>query len=217
MSNEIARDDDEVRDGPSPARIALLAGAGIALLFGAGVLAGVTMAFVDDVVKSPGKAIAIAALGLVLVVGSLFVLRGVVPHMLGGGVSPRTKRARTMVYLSAAIGGVIGAVLQLGALRGGDPAAAVTGPIPPLVAAFVIAVWLIAVPLISLRWWRNVDEHEALAYKDGALAGVYAYSAIAPTWWIGWRGGFFPEPQEIVIYLAVVTVWGLVWMMRRYV
>ena len=215
MVNEMVHQDEGVPDGPSPAQIALLAGAGIALLFGAGVLAGVTMAFVDGVVKSPGKAALIAALGLALVIGSAIVLRKVVPHMLGGEVSPRTKRARTMVYLSGAIGGVIGIALQWSAL-GSDPRAVLSGPVPPVVAAVIIAVWLIAVPILSVRWWRNIDEHEALAYKDGALAGVFAYSAISPTWWVGWRGGFFPEPQEMLIYLAVVTVWGLVWMMRRY-
>lgn len=212
---------DEARIGPTPGRIAVVAIAGVALLFGAGVLAGVALAFADTGVRSPVKAAAAIAAGLALVGGSAAVLIRTLPKLDPGEASPRTRRARTMLYVSMAIGGVLGAVLQIGALRsnpdgGFFPLEAFSGPVSPAIAIFAIAVWLIAVPIVSIHWWRNVDEHEALAYKDGALAGIYAYSAIAPTWWMGWRGGFLPEPQEILIYAAVVTVWGLVWMQRRY-
>jgi hypothetical protein len=214
MATEILHE-DEPRDGPSIAVIALAVVAALAVLFGAGVVAGVGAAFADDAVRSPVKGMVGIAVGLAVMAGGGYVLWRALPRFRSGIVSPRTRRARSILYLSMAVGGVLGAVLQFSTL-GADPRDSITGPISPAVSAFAIAIWVIVVPLLSWRWWRNVDEHEALAYKDGALVAMYAYSAIAPTWWMAWRGGFLPEPQEMVIFMAVILVWGAVWMMRRF-
>jgi hypothetical protein len=202
-------------DGPTALQVVLSGMAGIALIFGVGVVAGVLMAAVEGSVRSPAKATVGAAVGAALIAASAIYLWRTLPKLLGGRVSPRTRQARSMIYLSAAIGLVLGTVMQFGML--GQPAADVwNGPMPPAIAALSIGVWLIAVPIVSWRWWRNIDEVEALAYKDGSLIGIYAYCAIAPTWWMGWRGGFFPEPDYMITFLVVLAAWGLTWTVRRF-
>ncbi|MFN6936226.1 MAG: hypothetical protein ACK4NZ_13880 [Tsuneonella sp.] len=150
---------------------------------------------------------------LAVLVGSTWLAIRAVKALRAGPASPRTTKARKMLYLSMALGGVVGVVLQLGDTSSN---AMIEGPLPPAIAVFAIAALLIGVPLVSWNWWRNIDEHEAQSYKDGALVGIYTYSAITPIWWFGWRGGFFPEPHAMIIFLIVTAVWGLTWAYRRY-
>ena len=72
------------------------------------------------------------------------------------------------------------------------------------------------VPPITWAWHRSIDEHESEAYRDGTLAGIYVFSAVAPGWWLAWRGGMLPEPDVMIVFLIVYVVWGLVWIIRRY-
>ena len=132
--------------------------------------------------------------------------------------SPRVTRSRKLLTLSGLIGGVVGILLVLGSLAtGAEPPSMLSNhPIEGWIAIAIIAVWLVVVPPLTWQWHRSIDEHEASAYRDGTLAGMYAYCAIAPTWWLGWRGGFLPEPQEMITFLAVIFVWGVVWVVRRH-
>lgn len=156
----------------------------------------------------------LALVGIVLVLsGSAWFAFKAMRALRPGPASPRTVKARNMLYISGALGAVVGFALQLGEV---DPDMLLEGPLSPGVALFAIAILLVFVPIVSWIWWRNIDEHEAQAYKDGALVGIYAYSAITVTWWFGWRGGFFAEPHAMIIFLIVTAIWGLVWAWRRY-
>jgi len=203
------------REGPGPRTLAFAALGLLLSLFGAGLVAGVAKAMLDGVVKHELRAGVAVGVGIGLLIAGALLLKGLLPLVADKGGSPRTRKARSMLYLSMAIGAVLGAAISFGSL-GEDPRSVWSGPVAPGVALFAIAVWIGAVPLLSWRWWRNIDEHEALAYKDGALAGMYAYSFVTPTWWMGWRGGFLPEPQGMATFLVVIAVWGLVWLARRY-
>ncbi|MXO73841.1 hypothetical protein GRI40_01205 [Altererythrobacter aerius] len=205
----------EPTDGPSFRDIAVAAIAGLALLFGIGLLAGLAVAASEGAIRNPARAATGLAIAVLLVAGCGWALWRVGRKLTGGIMSPRQRTARRMVILSMAIGAVLGAALQISALDG-DPLAISTGPVPPFAALVTIAVFLTAVPAVSWRWWRSIDEHEALSYKDGALVAVYAYSAIAPTWWMAWRGGFLPEPHYMATFLIVMAVWAAVWGLRRF-
>ena len=196
--------------------ILLAAMAGIGLLFSAGVIAGVIAGTIErGAVKPIAAAFALGAAALVALCG--WTLRRTIP-LLYPEASPRVSRSRKLLTLSAVIGGILGMLLVLGSLATGvePPSVFSNAPIAGWVAIAAIAVWLLAVPPLTWNWHRSIDEHEATAYRDGTLAGIYAYCAIAPTWWLGWRGGFLPEPQEMITFLVVVSVWGLVWLVRRY-
>jgi hypothetical protein len=215
----MAKTDDLPRgsalNGPA-ARLALAALAGTGLLFCLGIAVGVTAAFVErGSVKPLALAIAAAALAVAALCGwALYRLKPFAREE--GPIAPRVLKARRTLIASGLIGGVLGVVLSVSTLSLDNPWGLFGNtPVPPIAAALALGVWLIVVPLLSWRWWRNIDEHEAAAYSSGAVAGIYAYAFLTPSWWMAWRGGFLPEPQPMLIFAAVMAVWGIAWMNRR--
>ncbi|MFA9199679.1 MAG: hypothetical protein ACEQR8_00625 [Cypionkella sp.] len=186
------------------------------MLFATGVVAGVAAGSIERGAMKPlAGAILLAALAVAVLCG--WLLRRSLP-VIFAQTSPRVGKARRMAVLSGVIGALIGMLMVLGSVWAGEepPSLFSNAPLPGFVALIAIAALLLLVPPITYIWHRSIDEHEALAYRDGTLAGIYAYCAIAPTWWLGWRGGFLPEPQEMITFLIVVAVWGIVWTVRRY-
>jgi hypothetical protein len=167
--------------------------AGFGLLFAAGIATGVVAGSLERGAMKP-LAAAVMLGALALVAGCGWLLWRTLPGLYAE-TSPRVTRSRRLLTVSAAVGGALGLLLTLGALATGQepPDVFSNAPIAGWIALATIGVWLLVVP-----------------------AGIYAYCAIAPTWWFGWRGGFLPEPQEMVTFLIVVVVWGLVWLTRRY-
>lgn len=196
--------------------ILIAAAAGTLMLFSFGVTAGVILGSLE---RGAMKPVAVAFLigALILAVLSAWSLKRTIPAIFTE-VSPSVGRARRMVVWSGAIGGVLGVVLVLGSMTVGSepPSAFSNAPLPGWLAIAAIAMLLIVVPPVTWIWHRSIDEHEAQAYREGTLAGMYAFSAIAPTWWIGWRGGLWAEPDTMIIFFIVYAVWGLVWVVRRH-
>lgn len=190
--------------------------AGFALMISIGVITGVIAGSLERGTIKPLAAAALIA-AIAATVGAGLLLRRALPALYPPA-SPRVARSRRLMTLSAVIGGALGMLLVLGSLAAGQepPSLFSNAPIAGGIALAAIAIWLVAMPPLTWRWHRSIDEHEATAYRDGTLAGIYVYCAIAPTWWLGWRGGFLPEPQEMITFLIVVAVWGLVWFARRY-
>lgn len=210
----MTKDDVAIPLWRSPILIAALAGFG--LLFAAGVATGVVAGTLERGAIKPIAAVFLAgAIALIAVSG--IALRRALPAIYQEA-SPRVRKSRRLITLSAVIGAALGILLTLGSLVGGTerPEMFSNAPIAPWIALSMLAVWLLAVPPLTWQWHRSIDEHEASAYRDGTLTGMYAYCAIAPTWWLGWRGGFLPEPQEMITFLVVILVWGLVWLVRRH-
>jgi hypothetical protein len=190
--------------------------AGIGLVFCVGVVTGVVAGTME---RGAIKPLAVAFLAGAVVVAALcgWLLRRALPALYPAA-PPRVSRSRRLLTWSAVIGGAIGMLMVLASVAAGTkpPDMFSNEPISPWAAAAFVVIVLIVVPPLTWAWHRSIDEHEASAYRDGTLAGIYAYCAIAPTWWMGWRGGFLPEPQEMITFMAVMVVWGLVWLIRRY-
>ena len=161
----------------------------------------------------------LAAVLVAAVVSSWLLLREMRRPPTEGPLTPMERKNRNILVGSALLGGVMSLVLFLASdrealLRGGSLFS--DGPLPPLVAAMLIAVMGLILPLISYYWHRTVDEQEVDAYKTGALYALYAYLLGAPIWWLAWRGGFAPEPNGIVIFFATVAVMNIVWLWKKY-
>jgi hypothetical protein len=48
------------------------------------------------------------------------------------------------------------------------------------------------------------------------MAGGLAFTFTAPVWWMGWRGGFLPEPDVMILFVAVLVVTWIANMWKRY-
>jgi hypothetical protein len=203
--------------GPGRAKnVALSAVLGMLLLLCVGALAGVAAAMADGDYKQSSALIILAS---AIVVGAAAVW-GIVrlKPWAGNGdpMSPKTRKANNLLFLSGALGGVLGAALAVSTLSLDDPFAMFSdSPIPPAVVIPALVVWLLIVPVISYQWHRNIDEHETEAYKFGGIAAIYLYLFLTPAWWFAWRGGLVPAPATMVIYMLVIGVFTIGWFWRR--
>ena len=131
-------------------------------------------------------------------------------------VSPRTRASRRYMWASLVFGAAIGLVLSVSGLSdGGLDSLTGDGPLPAGPALAVSAAYLAFIPIVGWLHLRSIDEHEAKANYEGALAGMYAYSMITPTWWICARAGLLPPVQPMTIFVIVMAIWGIVWVGRR--
>lgn len=182
-------------------------------IFAAGFLTGVTIAAIED--GFYGKTFLLLAAGVVLGLAAAFTAWKLHKARPYEPVAPRIRKGSRIWLLSGLIGAVIGLVLSISTIGDDGPTMFTNGPVPPLAAAIGIAIWAAAVPLLSWSWLKNIDEHEMQANYVGAMAGMAVYMIAAPSWWLGWRGGFLPEPQTMVTFIAVSIVYCSVWAWRR--
>ncbi|TIX50111.1 hypothetical protein [Alteraurantiacibacter aquimixticola] len=216
-ANESLRADGPLEEGPAgmPAwqRYTLIVLCSLVAIFALAYIAGVTAAGIEHGIRP--RTFGLIAAGVALGGGAAWLgwkLYAGRPMEL---VAPRVRKSNQVILISGAVGGVIGLVLALSTVSS-DPFALFTNsPVPPAAAAFGIFAWVACVPLLSWIWLRNIDEHEAKANADGAIAAIYAYLLIAPCWWLGWRGGFLPEPETMITFIVVMTVYCTVWLWRK--
>ena len=136
-----------------------------------------------------------------------------------GPQAPRIATARKMVIASGAIGGIIGLAIAVATISPGDAPSfnpLADAPLPPWLAAALIAVLVLVVAPVTWIWHRSIDEHETAAYRFGALVGIYAYSALSAIWWLGARGGFLPPVDGMIVFFVTFAVWGLGWAWARF-
>lgn len=198
-------------------RILFAAVAGLGTIFVLGVAAGFAKSTFEQ--HESADAFHLAMIGALLAAAALcgwgaFALW---PRHRSEPLSPRTRKARRWFNWSVVIGGALGLGLGMGLIASGSPFALLgDDPLPALPIALSLAVYLVVVPLISWRWWINIDEHEADAYRFGALAAGTLYLFVTPSWWLAWRGGFLPEPKHMLIFCAVTLAWCAGWAWRRF-
>lgn len=204
----------EAEAGPLLLRRALLAlGGGIVLLFIAGMIAGYASVVIEQGDAGPRD---IAILGAMLLAGALvgYGMWRRWPRGLDEPLSPRVRSARRAIYAAIALGLPLG--LILGVSDEGSDVLLSSAPISPELAAAAIGLWLIGGPLLTWIWWRNIDEHEAGAYREGALVAAHAYIFVTPVWWMASRAGWLPPLDPMLTMLALVFLWCAVWFARRY-
>ena len=209
----LARDDEH----PRFRKVLLSALMGTIILFSAGAVAGATIAMLEGSANGAKAPIMVVVALMALAAAGYGLVRLKPWAGTGEPISPKTRKANNLLMLSGAIGAVIGGALAIGTIRMDNPFGVFSnGALSPAIVIPILVVWLVLVPLISLQWHRNVDEHEANAYQFGALAAVYLYAFLAPAWWLAWRGGLVPEPDTMIVYVVVLAVWSVGWFWRRY-
>jgi hypothetical protein len=194
-------------------RAALGIGGGIALIFMAGMIAG----FSGYVIENGGfnlKAAGILGAMLLVTGGIAYGIWRLWPGPSNEPVAPRVLSARRIMIAAFVLSLPIGIMLAMA--DNGVQGFLSDAPVSSAFAATVIAFWLIAGPVLTWLWWRQIDEHEAGAYRDGALVAVHAYIFVAPAWWMATRAGWLPPQEPMLVVLAVCVLWSVVWFVRRY-
>jgi hypothetical protein len=131
-------------------------------------------------------------------------------------VSPATRRSNKLYVLKEGLAGVATLVLIFGAFSFQHPMAAFSNSrITPWVAVVAGLSWLVA--RVLREWWRNSsDEHEQRASDTGRNAAAGVFFAVTPAWWLGWRAGFLPQPDAMVLWMLAMLVSTFGWSWRRY-
>ena len=213
-------------DGQDQTDAAPMSGTSLAMRFGiatvgavffSGMLAGLTEALSqEERIKPVGYAI--IAVFAALTLGSLWFAwaSGRRYYRENGPFTPRGRRATMSAAVACVIGMAVGAGLSLSGDAPSQPFDFMEGPLPSDIAAGLIALIILVLAPITWFWHRNIDEHEEQSYRTGALVALYFYSAAAPIWWLGERGGFLPPADGTAIYFATMGVWAVVWFRQRY-
>lgn len=196
-------------------RAGLIAVLAVTALFALGAVSGMIAAMLEGGASGVVIALAIAAAGIGAL--CLWLLRLVLRGDPARPAAPSVRKGQQLLIIAAVLGGVLGLWLSAGqdALTG-EYQILGNQPLPPIIALVAIGLWLVLVPLVTWQWFRTVDEHERRAYNFGSIIALHAYVFAMPAWWIGWRGGFLPQPDHIVIFLGVCAVWTAGWLWRRY-
>ncbi|MFN3863487.1 MAG: hypothetical protein ACK4RT_04310 [Erythrobacter sp.] len=194
-------------------RAALGIGGGITLFFTGGMIAGYT----SGVLERGGPDLVDGAIIAAMVLLAALVALGIWrfwSKTIEEPVASRVRSARRLFAVAIALSLPLG--LLLGVTDEGSGALLSNAPVSASIAALAIVLWLIAGPLITWLWWQKIDEHEAGAYREGALVAAHAYIFITPIWWMASRAGWLPLLEPMLVLLAVTVIWSGVWFFRRY-
>ncbi|MFN3388920.1 MAG: hypothetical protein ACK40O_08300 [Allosphingosinicella sp.] len=211
---------EDRENGRSPLwRLARIVALSTLQLFLGGVVAGMIAAHVDKGGGMPGlRFFALQGVALALLAGCGWLLLRDLRRARDEEPLTRKERLNRNILVGS---GALGAAMAVAAILSADSMTAASvysnAPLPPLVAAVFVAVFLLILPPLTLYWQkRAVDEQEIDAYKSGALAAVQVYMIGAPAWWFAWRGGFAPEPNGVAIYMIVTFTMLIVWLGKKY-
>lgn len=162
------------------------------------------------------RALAIMAVVALALGGALFQIFRDVRGFFGGmsGLPRRERVSLRLLGIATAAGAVGGALsvvsMETGWLTDGK------GGLSPALALFYVVLLCTFAPWLTWRWWRAIDEHEQAAYVEGAnIAGHFVLFA-GIGWWVLDRAKLVPEPDVMVLVVAMSFVWTGVWLYRRF-
>jgi hypothetical protein len=212
-------DGDDFAMEPSPGTMMLrravicLVG-GIVLTFVAGMIAGYASVVLED--GGPDLVDGAVIAGMVLLGAAVaFGMWRLWPRSVDDEpLSPRVRSARRLFTLAIVVSMPLGFIL--GVSDAGTDSLLSNGPVSPALAAICIVLWLIVGPILTWLWWQKIDEHEADAYREGALVAAHAYIFISPMWWMAARAGWLPPLEPMLLLVVVAVLWCAVWFARRY-
>ena len=161
------------------------------------------------IAKGQGLSLA-AALGVILVIAGVVVtamtFRKWPTLNQNDPITPRTRRyGWSMIAL---IGFAVVTSLFFIRLGNGRMATELfsNGPLPTPAALIAAALWLVGLPLVAALTRRNMDEVERGLLVTGESTGFRFFSIAAPVWWLGYRGGVLPQPDVMILFVAVLMV-----------
>ncbi|MEL6529022.1 MAG: hypothetical protein AAGK01_05005 [Pseudomonadota bacterium] len=187
---------------------------GTSLLFLSAFLAGYTVAVFEHGMPST---IDMAMIGgiLAVIAAVVFVCVRLWPKTGPEPIGPSAKKSRDLMFVIIGLSIVAG--IAFAAMDGPDNNLLFSnGPISLTAAVIVLAGWLIVTPIVTLLWWRSIDEHEAGAYREGSMIAAHFYLFLAPAWWIAGRAGWVPAQDPMIVFIIVCFVWTVAWFYKKF-
>jgi len=147
----------------------------------------------------------IMVIGLPLVLAGSYVSWRWMPDFTKGEPdTPRGRRIRWTLIACGVVGGI--ASVPLIDTQGGGSLLFGNGPVPASSALLTAAIWGLLLPVLIVTYRRNADEVTREANNFGFSVGFQAFGFAAPLWWMGWRGGFLPAPDVMILFVATLVV-----------
>ena len=155
--------------------------------------------------------------GIVLIAASAYPLIKYVPDFTMG--EPKTPRGNRMRIVIAAVG-VLGAVSSLPLILSGasddNPMVLFSNSALPRDAVLpMMLLWALAIPPLVYFSRRNMDDFARAASDFGMMVGMQLFGYIAPLWWLGWRGGYFPRPDMMLVFIACLVAMNIAVLWKR--
>jgi hypothetical protein len=200
-------------------RILAMVGYGVGVVFSAGGVAGFLGAHAQagGGAMSVGGTLALAMIALLGIACLTLLIRAAWRwSQTNQPPSPRQQRLRLVLIGCIVAGVIIGMVMTGADLSGDNDGNLFNSPLPVWLAVLMMLLWGVAMPLLTWVWHRSIDEHEAEAYRDGAVLAGYALLFGAPLWWMLEALGFAPPPDPILLLGGFSVVWTGVWLVRKY-
>ncbi|MEL6239260.1 MAG: hypothetical protein AAFQ90_11820 [Pseudomonadota bacterium] len=147
----------------------------------------------------------IMVIGLPLVLaGSYVSWRWMPDWTMGEPDTPRGRRVRWVLVGCGVLGGL--ASVPFTNIDGGGSLLFSNGPMPSTPALIAAALRGLAMPVLMILFRRNADEVTREANNFGLSVGFQVFAYAAPLWWVGWRGGFLPVPDVMILFVATLVV-----------
>ncbi|MEO0871535.1 MAG: hypothetical protein AAFY19_06170 [Pseudomonadota bacterium] len=140
----------------------------------------------------------------ILAVSGYFLWHWMPDFTMGEPDTPRGRRIRWTLIACGVVGGI--ASVPLIDTQGGGSLLFGNGPVPASSALLTAAIWGLLLPVLIVTYRRNADEVTREANNFGFSVGFQAFAYAAPLWWIGWRGGFLPTPDVMILFVATLVV-----------
>ncbi|HCF25043.1 MULTISPECIES: hypothetical protein [unclassified Novosphingobium] len=206
-----------------PVRLAIILALGVALIFSIGVVvgffgshSGTRVSPGDILVGAP--VVLFAALICWLLIVQIRRLVGMDRRKTG----PRTRMAKTLWTFSLALGAVIGAGLVLTSKEKSGSGFDATfrtllseSAIPSGIAiALLLALAITA--LITVVYYRNIDEHERAAQGFASTLAINVYILVTLAWWTAAKGGLARPYDAAAAFVLTVFVWFAGWLWQKY-
>ncbi len=207
--------DAEIENEPNPVlrKTLIMSIGGVVLLFLAAFLLGYLTATFEHGLPTLIDAAIIGA-GLLFIAGVVFLCLKLWPDTGPEPVGPSVKRSRDLMVLLIGLSLIAGVAFAL-AEGPENNILFSNAPIGPTAAIIVLVGWLIVTPIITLLWWRSIDEHEAGAYHYGSVVSLHFYMFLVPGWWIAARAGWVPSQDPMIVFLLVCVVWTAAWFYKK--
>ncbi|MEM9312744.1 MAG: hypothetical protein AAGA34_14985 [Pseudomonadota bacterium] len=147
----------------------------------------------------------IALIGTPLMVLTGYYLYRTMPDFTMG--EPNTKRgnqSRSIMVAVVLVGLAIGFPIITADSEQGGALLWSNGPIPATAALAALLIWAAALPILHFAGRHYGDEHTVGVHDFSMMVAGSLFYYLAPIWWIGWRGGFFPQPDVMVLFVIAL-------------